>query len=284
MDRLNCRRSAGGRAHGASGQDWLARRCDKGAIRLLQGDFEGRRRQEVRRRGRERLRAQAQSARSIAVSPCCSTYGEAAGAHFDERIARHDLETYRKKGSGVTTRLLRDLLLSTGPIDGVLLDVGSGIGALTFELLKYGVTRAIAVDASSAYLAAAAEEAVRGGHGGSVQFVQSDFLAVASQVPAATVVTLDRVICCYPWYEPLLEESLRHAERYIAFSYPRNVWYVRSAIAFENAVRRLQKDPFRAFVHSVERMEEVLQRGGFGLAARRQSWQWAADVWVRSRG
>jgi hypothetical protein len=38
----------------------------------------------------------------------------------------------------------------------------------------------------------------------------------APQIPPATVVTLDRVISCYPLYEPLLEESLRHAERCFA--------------------------------------------------------------------
>lgn len=58
---------------------------------------------------------------------------------------------------------------------------------------------------------------MRRGDIGAVQFVPGDFLAVASQVPAATLVTLDRVICCYPLYRPLLEESLKHAERYVAF-------------------------------------------------------------------
>jgi len=82
-------------------------------------------------------------------------------------------------------------------------------------------------------------------------------------------------------FEPLLEESLRHAERYFAFSYPRDVWYVHVAIAFENAVRWFRRDPFRAFVHPVEQMADVVQRAGFTLAARRQNWQWCAEVWIR---
>src|SRR6516165_5563814 len=92
------------------------------------------------------------------VSACCSTYGNVAGAHFDEKIAKRDLENYRQKGPGPTARLLRDLLGETGAIEGTLLDVGSGIGGLSFELLDRGVERAIAVDASAAYLAAAAQE------------------------------------------------------------------------------------------------------------------------------
>jgi magnesium-protoporphyrin O-methyltransferase len=95
-------------------------------------------------------------------------------------------------------------------------------------------------------------------------------------------VTLDRVICCYPRYAPLLEESLRHAERCFAFSYPRDVWYVHWAVAAENGVRRLRRNPFRAFVHPAERMTDVIQRAGFKLAARRETWQWCGAVYVRS--
>jgi hypothetical protein len=29
------------------------------------------------------------------MSACCSTYGNVAGAQFDEKIARRDLENYR---------------------------------------------------------------------------------------------------------------------------------------------------------------------------------------------
>jgi SAM-dependent methyltransferase len=163
----------------------------------------------------------------------------------------------------------------------VLFDVGAGIGGLTFELLERGVARAIAVDASAANLAAAAEEASRRGRPGVVQLLQGDFLDIASQIPTATVVTLDRAVCCYPLYEPLLQESLRHTERYFAFSYPRDLSHVRLAITFENAIRRIRGNPFRAFVHSVERMTHVIHRAGFTLVSRRQTWQWSADVYVR---
>jgi SAM-dependent methyltransferase len=215
------------------------------------------------------------------VSRCCSTYGAVASAHFDEKIAQRELTRYRKKGPGSTTRLLRDLLLETRAVQGTALDVGSGVGGLTFELLDHGVERVTAVDASPANLAAATEEATRRGRSSAVQLVLGDFLDHARHIPTATVVTLDRVVCCYPLYQPLLEEALRHAERYFAFSYPRDVWYVRAAIAFENAIRRIRANPFRAFVHPVERMTQVIQSADFRLVSRRQTRQWSADVYVR---
>ena len=96
------------------------------------------------------------------------------------------------------------------------------------------------------------------------------------------MVTLDRVICCYPSYEALLDESLRHAERLFALSCPRDVWYVHAAIGFENLFRWLKRNPFRAFGHPVDRMTGIIERAGFKLVARRQTWQWSADVWTRS--
>jgi magnesium-protoporphyrin O-methyltransferase len=215
------------------------------------------------------------------VSACCSTYGNVAGAHFDEKIASRDLETYRKKGPGPTARLLRDMLVDTGAVDGTLLDVGSGVGGLSFELLDRGVERAVAIDASAAYLAAAAQEATRRDRLRAVEFRHGDFVDVASLIPPATIVTMDRVICCYPEFESLLKPALGHAERSFAYSYPRELWYVRAAIAGENGLRKLKADPFRAYVHPVEHMTQTIERAGFRLAGRRQTWQWSADVWVR---
>jgi len=215
------------------------------------------------------------------MSACCSTYGNIAGAHFDEKIAKRDLENYRKNGPGPTARLLRDMLLETGAVDGTLLDVGSGVGALSFELLERGIDRATAVDASSAYLTAAGQEATRRDRLRAIELRHGDFVHVASRIPPATLVTMDRVICCYPTFESLLKEAVGHAERYFAYSYPRDLWHVRAAIAGENGVRRLRGSLFRAFVHPVRQMTHTIDHAGFCLVARRETWQWSADVWVR---
>jgi magnesium-protoporphyrin O-methyltransferase len=215
------------------------------------------------------------------MSACCSTYGSVAGAQFDEKIAKRDLESYRKSGPGPTARLLRDMLAETGQLDGVLLDIGAGIGGLSFELLERGVERAIAVDASASYLAAAAQEATRRDRLRRVEFKNGDFLDLCSTIPRAAIVTMDRVVCCYPAFESLLKEALGHAERYFAYSYPRDLWYVRAAIAAENGVRKLKGNPFRAYVHPIDRMTQTIEGAGFRLAAHRQTWQWSADVWAR---
>jgi Methyltransferase domain len=115
-----------------------------------------------------------------------------------------------------------------------------GIGALTFELLKHGVRRAVSIDASTACVSAGREETVRRYLAEQVQWVHGDYLALAEQLAPADVVTLDRVVCCYPRFEPLLAAAARHARHCLAISYPRDVSFVRVAMAAENALRRLR--------------------------------------------
>ena len=211
----------------------------------------------------------------------CGVYGVAAERQFTEQIAARDLETYLRKGPGRTTRLLRDGLLQAGQVDGLVLDIGAGIGALTFELLEAGATRAIAVDASPAYIATAAREAARGNRLDAIQFVRNDFLDAAPQIPSAAVVTLDRVVCCYPASVPLLTAALRHAVRRFAFSYPRDSWYVRIRNAILNGKRRLTGSPFRTYIHSASRMAQVVTEAGFRRVSHRSTWGWSVDISAR---
>lgn len=216
------------------------------------------------------------------MTDCCSTVGAAADRQFSEKRATEDLAQYRAKGPGSTTRLLLAGLAKAGPPRGLLLDIGSGVGALTFELLDQGMTSAVGVDLSSAYVAAAAAEAARRGRSDSTRFVQADFLDVVSQLPAADVVMLDRVVCCYPDHERLLHESLRRADRYVGISYPRDFWYVRTWVGIQNVGRQLRGNPFRTFVHSAAVMENVIRRKGFELLSRSCTRTWCADVYVRA--
>jgi SAM-dependent methyltransferase len=212
---------------------------------------------------------------------CCSTFERAADQQFTEKHAVAELKRYRTKGPGPTTRLLQDGIARAGVLTGTLLDVGSGVGSLTFGLLERGITHAIAVDASSAYNRVARQEAERVGRADALQFIHADFVSVAAELPVTTLVTLDRVVCCYPSYEPLLDAAIRHAGRCLALSYPRDVWYVRFGVTLENGLRRLTKKSFRTFVHPVDRMERMIRAAGFNLSSRCETWMWSVDVYTR---
>jgi hypothetical protein len=153
---------------------------------------------------------------------------------------------------------------------------------VTFELLAQGITTAIGFNLSSAYVAAASDEAARLGRSHSVQFIHADFLDVAAELPTADVVTLDRVVCCYPEHERLLDASLIHADCYLALSYPRDLWYVRLWVNLQNIGRQIRGNSFRTFMHSATPMEDRIRRTGFQLLSRSSTRTWCADVYVRS--
>jgi len=215
------------------------------------------------------------------MSSCCSSFFAANQRQFSDAVARRDLTRYRGRGPDQTTRLLRDAILGAGHGKTVL-DVGAGIGALSFELLAAGVERVTAVEAAPAYVAAARQEAGRRNVSDRLDVVHGDFVSVAGAVAQADVVTMDRVVCCYPSYQPLLEAAVRRSRRLLAFSYPRDRWYVRAAVGLQNMVRALFRNPFRGFVHSARAMDALLAQRGFVGIERRATLKWSADLYGRA--
>jgi magnesium-protoporphyrin O-methyltransferase len=213
------------------------------------------------------------------LSSCCG-FQDTAEQQFTGKRAAKELADYRRRRVVRTTRLLRDGLVHARLNRGALLDIGAGIGSLTFELLDRGITSAIIVEASSAYLAAGRDEAARRGRTSSIQFVHGDFLSVPRTLPITAVVTLDRVVCCYPSYEPLLAHALEHASHVFAFSYPKDRSYVR-AVAWLKNVMRSRRSSFRTFVHPAAHMQQIIEAAGFDLVSRRGTLAWSADIFVR---
>lgn len=148
---------------------------------------------------------------------------------FNGKVAATELEKYRRKGADKTTRLLVEALKTEG-VDGMsLLDVGGGIGAVHHELLAAGAATAVHVDAAAPYIEAAAQESARRGHTGRVTFLRGDFVTLAPDLPSVDVVTLDRVICCYPDMEALVAGSASKAGRLYGAVFPRERWLMKLA-------------------------------------------------------
>jgi hypothetical protein len=103
-------------------------------------------------------------------------------------------------------------------------------------------------------------------------------------LPAADVVTLDRVVCCYPDAEALLHEAAARARELLAFTYPRDRWYVRTLFALVNFGMLLTRKKFRAFVHAPKRMAAELEGSGLVRATQRRTLVWMLDLYHRDGG
>jgi len=174
------------------------------------------------------------------------------------------------------------LLRRAGVEGNTLLDIGGGVGAIQYDLLEAGAREVTAVDASSAYQQAARAEAERRGVSARIQFQLGDFVTLAPQVATADIVTLDRVVCCYPEMEPLVRLSAERCRRLYGLSYPRYRWPVRAVVSIENAFRQLFRNSFRSFVHSPTVMDRLLTGLGFTLRSRLRTFAWDIALYERS--
>jgi magnesium-protoporphyrin O-methyltransferase len=210
---------------------------------------------------------------------CCQC--QAAESIFSGLYVRLDVWRYRRKGPRQTTRMLIDALLAEGVTDATVLDIGGGVGAIQHALLKAGAVSATGVDAATAYIAEARREAERQGHAGRVRYHHGDFVELADQIEPADVVTLDRVICCYPDVDALVSLSAGKAQSLYGLVYPREEWWVRLGHRALNLTMKLTRNPFRVFLHPTERVDALLQQAGFTRRYYGRTLSWQVAVYRR---
>ncbi len=210
---------------------------------------------------------------------CCDA--PAWACQFDQKKAVRDLRDYREGGPAATTQALIGALVRAGVEQSTLLDIGGGIGAIQLELLKAGTREATNVDVSAAYLDVAREEAARQGFSARITFQLGDFVDLAPQLPAADIVTLDRVVCCYAKMEPLVRASAERCRRLYGLVYPRDRWLVRTVIGVQNFFRSLWRNPFRSFAHSVDAMDALIRSLGFTLHQRVRTFSWEVVLYQK---
>ena len=210
---------------------------------------------------------------------CCQCQG--IEELFSQQYVNKKLSHYRAKGPDKTTRLLTKGIREKD-VDGLsLLDIGGGVGAIQHDLLEAGVQDVTSVDASSAYLAASREEAQRRGFADRVSYYHGNFVELAPDIQPADIVTLDRVICCYPDMEKLVSLSAQRARKFYGLVYPRDVWWVKIVLAIENFFFWLRRNPFRTFAHPTRLVEDLLGRNGLKRRSHRQTLVWQVVVYSR---
>lgn len=200
---------------------------------------------------------------------------------FNHRQAEKDLEKYRRKGPPKTTNILINAIRKTG-IEGLtLLDIGGGIGVIRHELLNAGLSSVISVEGSSAFLEVAKQEGERQGRKDLSGYLHGDFVDLANEIPPADIVTLDKVICCYPNMQQLVQLSAERANKIYAVIYPADKWWMKAGVRLHNLVRKWQRNPFRAYVHPAEKIESLIRKSGLQLCFYRKSIPWHIAVYQR---
>ncbi len=104
---------------------------------------------------------------------------------------------------------------------------------------------------------------------------------IAPQIPQADIVTLDRVICCYPDMENLVHLSVGRARKIYGLVFPRETWWMKIGMKIINFLFRLQKNPYRGFIHPTQAVEAIITNNGFKRRLIRRTLFWQVVVYSR---
>lgn len=213
--------------------------------------------------------------------PCCH-HCQDAQDFFNEKMARRELKSYQRKGPMTSTRMLINAIRETGVRDATLLDIGGGIGAIDHELLQEGLEKATMIEASEAYIQTAKGEAERRGHAGRLTTHHGDFVEWAPKLSRADIVTLDRVLCCYPYMHELLTAALNKSDRMCGVVYPRINRVIRAGVYLGNLYFSLRRKAFRLYLHPRSEVDATFRRNGFERIRALTSWIWHVDLYRRT--
>jgi SAM-dependent methyltransferase len=187
---------------------------------------------------------------------------------FDDWVDSWSDKATRRPTAAKVSESLLDAITETGVADRTILDVGCGIGDLAIEVVARGAASGTGFDLSAKAIDEARKLAQTRGVGDRLRFEVGD--GAKLDLPAADIVVINRVVCCYPDTGNLLERTLGAARSVYAITAPVstgtvgaynrvrnrcwNVWY---------RLRRKKFADFRTFIHDLDRIDERIRAAGF---------------------
>ena len=199
---------------------------------------------------------------------------------FDDWVDHWSDQATKKPTAAKVSASLLDAITETGVADRTILDVGCGIGDLATEVVARGALSGTGFDLSAKAIEEARKLAIARGVGDRMRFEVGD--GAKLDLPAADIVVINRVVCCYPDTENLLERTLGAARSVFAITAPVSNgptgWFNRSWNKLLNVGYRLRPKKytgFRTFIHDLDRIDERIRAAGF----RRVRHQHRRVVW-----
>lgn len=208
---------------------------------------------------------------------CCG-----ADRLFDLGSAKKELKKYQKKGPRSATRKLIGLLKSEDLAKATMLEVGGGIGAISWHFLEHGAATVTDVDASSGYIETARNYADTRGWSDKCTFVFGDLTEAAHSIPSHDFLSMDKIICCYPDYKVLLETALSKCKQTFIVSYPVDDPVSGFLNRLVNLYMWIRKNPYRSYIHPVKEIRQTIHDLDFRLIGKDRSLQWHLELYKRN--
>ena len=193
------------------------------------------------------------------------------------------LKDYRDKGLSETSDAILGAL-SASIKGSTVLELGCGVGALAVELTRKGASTAIGMDLSPKMVELARTLAAEAGLSDSVTFQVGD--GAVAGLKKSDIVILDTVVCCYPDFATLVENSSSAASRYYAISVPDDsrlaTKMLKLLLPLQNIIVGVAgRAGFRFYLHPTGRITKSLEEKGFTMASKsKEGWIWSVFVFA----
>jgi magnesium-protoporphyrin O-methyltransferase len=207
---------------------------------------------------------------------CCTPTGYRT--IFGTKTVERDARRYRKKGLSGSAEWLSQALKGGGVNDLSVLEVGGGIGSLQIELLEAGASHATNIEIIDSYETTASSLIADHGLEGRVERQIADYAQHPDRTPAADIVILHRVICCYPDPNALTSAACSRARDRVAVTIPREAPWVRFGFWGMNAWLRLRRIAFRGYVHPHALILEAANAQGFHTTQHDRGLLWESFI------
>lgn len=213
------------------------------------------------------------------MSTCCC-HAQSAGRFFSF-FARRSRKRFKRKGFEPSQKQLMAGLEQVGYREASVLDIGCGVGHLHQTLLEQGASATVGIDLAPKMLSEAKDWANERGLGDRVNYVEGDFMTLDERMDNADICLLDKVVCCYPDAQGLVQKSLAKTKRVYGLTYPRDRWFIRLGAEVIACLLWLIRSDFRSYVHDPVQIERWISGDGFEKRFEDQTAAWLTQVYVR---
>ncbi|MFZ0257282.1 MAG: class I SAM-dependent methyltransferase [Gammaproteobacteria bacterium] len=210
----------------------------------------------------------------------CYTSNADTGRFFSRLAGLYRLH-FRLFGFENTQRQLIEGTRRAGFRGAELLEVGCGAGHLHQRLLEDGAARALGVDLSQTLLAVAQAQAKAQGLEQRTAYRLGDFVQIADEIPEADITILDKVVCCYPDWQALVDATLTKTRRVYALTYPRDRSTTRAGVWLMRRGLRLLGCCYQPYLHDPERIQTRILDHGFRRTFKALTASWMTEVYSR---
>ena len=211
---------------------------------------------------------------------CC--YGDDYGSVFTAEEASALAGRYRRNGLAGSARDLVSMLGERALAATSLLEVGGGVGEIQLSLLESGIVQRVTnVELSPNWESAAQRLLEERGVTGQVLRLVANFVDQAAVLPAADLVVLHKVVCCYPDWQSMLGAGIGKTKQMLALTFPDDHWWSRVFISIGNVFFRLRGIRFRGYVHPPGAMLALARAAGLAVVADRRRLVWRTVLLAR---